>query len=58
MKIRCSQLGKIMTNPTKAEANAGEILSKGAKTYLRQIAKERFYQYKLSEEQLKKQIKL
>ena len=45
MKIRCSQLGKIMTNPTKAEANAGEILSKGAKTYLRSIAKERFYQY-------------
>jgi hypothetical protein len=34
-----------MTNPTKAEANAGEILSKGAKTYLRSIAKERFYQY-------------
>jgi len=45
MKIRCSQLGKIMTNPTKKEMDQGEVLSKGAKTYLRQIAKERFFEY-------------
>jgi len=46
MKIRCSQLGRIMTNPTKKEIEAGEILSKGAKTYLRQIAKEHFFEYR------------
>ena len=34
-----------MTNPTKKEMESGEILSKGAKTYLRQIAKERFFEY-------------
>lgn len=45
MKIRSSQLGKIMTNPTKKEMENGEVLSKGAKTYLRQIAKERFFKY-------------
>lgn len=45
MKIRCSELGKIMTNPTKNEIEAGEILSKGAKTYLRQRAKQIFFEY-------------
>ena len=50
MKIRCSQLGKIMTNPTKAEANA----VKDGITTVEAIKS----QYKLSEEQLKKQIKL
>lgn len=45
MKIRCSELGKIMTNPTKKEIEAGEVLSKGAKTYLRQRAKQIFFEY-------------
>lgn len=36
--IRCSSLGKIMTNPTAAAAKAGEILSVGAKTHIRELA--------------------
>ena len=45
IRIRCSELGKIMTNPTKAEIAKGETLSKGAKTYLRQRAKQLFFEY-------------
>jgi len=45
IRIRCSELGKIMTNPTKKEMEQGETLSKGAKTYLRQRAKQLFYEY-------------
>lgn len=45
IKIRCSELGKIMTNPTKKEIESGEVLSKGAKTYLRQRAKQLFFEY-------------
>jgi hypothetical protein len=36
--IRCSSLGKIMTSPTAASLKAGEILSVGAKTYIRELA--------------------
>ena len=46
MKIRCSQLGRIMSNPTKREMDNGEVLSKGAKTYLTQVAKEYFFGYR------------
>lgn len=41
MIIRCSSLSKIMTKPRKN----GEVLSEGAKTYIRQLAKEDFYGY-------------
>lgn len=41
--IRCSSLGKIMTNPTAAAAKAGEVLSVGAKTYVRRLAAEAIY---------------
>jgi hypothetical protein len=34
-----------MTNPTKKEMEQGETLSKGAKTYLRQRAKQIFFEY-------------
>ena len=40
LRIRCSALGNIMTAPTAAAAKAGEILSVGAKTYLRKLARE------------------
>jgi hypothetical protein len=41
MKIRCSSLGKIMTNARKK----GEVLSQTAKSYIRDIAKQDFYNY-------------
>lgn len=37
--MRCSQLGQIMTNPT----NKSEVLSVGAKTYLKKLAREHVY---------------
>jgi len=33
MKVRCSQIGKIMTNPRKS----GEVLSQTAKTYVQDL---------------------
>ena len=41
-KFRASSLGKIMTDPK----GKGEVLSVGAKTYIKQIAKEFVYEYK------------
>lgn len=41
IRIRASSLGQIMTDPK----NKGEVLSVGAKTFLRQIAKEYVYGY-------------
>lgn len=38
--FRCSSLGKIMTAPTAAAAKSGEILSQGAKTYIRELAQQ------------------
>lgn len=35
--IRCSSLGKLMTSPTAAAVKAGEILSVGAKTHIREL---------------------
>ncbi len=40
LRIRCSALGQIMAAPTAAAAKAGEILSVGAKTYVRKLARE------------------
>lgn len=42
MLIRCSSLGKIMTEPQKK----GELLSVGAKTYLKALAKEIVYGFR------------
>jgi hypothetical protein len=39
MKIRCSQLGKIMTAPR----NKSEVLSQTAKTYVEELAKEHLF---------------
>jgi hypothetical protein len=39
-RIRCSALGQIMASPTVASAKAGEVLSVGAKTYIRKLARE------------------
>lgn len=44
--IRCSSLGKIMTEPTATAKKAGEVLSVGAKTYLVSLAKEAVYGYR------------
>jgi len=42
MKIRCSSLGKIMTNPRKK----GEVLSQTAKTYIKELVKQDLFGYK------------
>jgi len=41
--FRCSSLGRLMTNPTAAAAKAGEILSVGAKTYIRELAAQEIF---------------
>ena len=41
--IRCSSLGKIMTSPTAAAIKAGEVLSEGAKTYLRGLVAQEIF---------------
>lgn len=41
--IRCSSLGKIMTEPTAAARKAGEVLSVGAKTHVRQLAAQEIF---------------
>lgn len=38
MHVRASMLGKIMTEPTAAAIKAGEVLSQGAKTAIRDLA--------------------
>ena len=42
MIFRCSSLGKLMTNPRSKT----EVLSEGAKSYIKQLAKENYYNYK------------
>ena len=42
MIIRCSSLGKIMTNPKKKT----EVLSKGAKTYIKELVVQELFDYK------------
>jgi hypothetical protein len=39
-RIRCSALGEIMADPTAAAMKAGEVLSVGAKTFIRKMARE------------------
>lgn len=41
--IRCSSLGKIMAEPTAAAKKNGEVLSVGAKTYVRKLAAESIF---------------
>ncbi len=43
LRIRCSALGQIMTSPTAAAAQAGEVLSVGAKTAVRKLAREAIF---------------
>lgn len=38
--FRCSSIGRLMASPTQAAIKAGEILSVGAKTYVREIAQQ------------------
>lgn len=38
--FRCSSIGKLMTAPTAAAAKTGEVLSVGAKTYIRELAQQ------------------
>jgi hypothetical protein len=42
MKIRCSALGKIMTNPR----SKSETLSAGCKTYIKELVKEDLFMYR------------
>ncbi len=37
--VRCSSLGRLMTDPTPAAKAKGEVLSVGAKTYVRELAR-------------------
>lgn len=46
MLIHPHALGNIMGEPTAAAKKAGEVLSQGAKTYLRKLAKESVYGYR------------
>lgn len=57
--IRASSLGKIMTEPTAAAAKAGEVLSAGAKTYLRQLAAQEIFSidFEVSAKALEKGIR-
>lgn len=43
LRIRCSALGQIMADPTAASAKAGEVLSVGAKTYIRKLVREAIF---------------
>lgn len=45
MIIRASSIGKLMTEPTAAAKKAGEVLSVGAKTYLRDMFKQEALNY-------------
>lgn len=58
--IRCSSLGKIMTDPTAAAAKAGEVLSVGAKTHIRSLAAQLIFgvDFEVSSKQLEKGIQL
>ena len=40
IRFRCSSIGKIMASPTAAAIKAGEVLSVGAKTYIRELAQQ------------------
>ena len=56
MIFRCSSLGKLMTNPRSKT----EVLSETAKSYIKQLAKENYYNYKTTIEtkQMRKGITL
>lgn len=56
--IRCSSLGRIMTSPTAAAIKAGEVLSAGAKTYIRRLAAESIFgvEFEVSSVQMEKGI--
>ena len=43
VKFRCSSLGKLMTSPTAAAIKAGETLSVGAKTYIRELVAQELF---------------
>lgn len=55
-KFRCSSLGKLMTEPTAAAAKAGEVLSVGAKTYIRSLASQEILgiDFEVSSKQMEK----
>lgn len=46
IKLHPHAVGKIMSDPTAAAKKAGEVLSVGAKTYLRQLAKQAVYGFR------------
>src|SRR6185503_6405559 len=57
--FRCSSLGKIMTSPTAAAAKTGEILSMGARTYIRELAQQDILgvDFEVSNKQMEKGIR-
>lgn len=56
--FRCSSVGKLMTEPTAAAAKAGEVLSVGAKTYVRELVAQELFgvDFEVSSKQMEKGI--
>lgn len=56
--FRCSALGKLMTSPTAAARQAGEVLSVGAKTYIRELVAQDLFgiDFEVSSKQMEKGI--
>lgn len=60
IRFRCSSIGKIMASPTAAALKAGEILSVGAKTYIRELAQQEIFgiDFEISGKELEKGIEV
>jgi hypothetical protein len=58
VNFRCSSLGRLMTEPTAAAAKAGEALSVGAKTYIRELAAQEIFgvEFEISSKEMEKGI--
>lgn len=59
-KFRCSSIGKLMASPTAAAIKAGEILSVGAKTYVRELAQQEIFgiEFEVSSKEMEKGLQV
>lgn len=60
IRFRCSSIGKLMASPTAAAAKAGEVLSVGAKTYIRELASQEIFgiDFEVSSKEMEKGIEV
>lgn len=60
IKFRCSSIGHLMTEPTAAAIKAGEVLSVGAKTYIRKLVAQEIFgvEFEVSSKQMEKGIEV